>query len=113
MSRHPLDCLSAAKPGVPLLSPKTPDYAPGKKSGAAFKTLTQAVKAAEACRNDAADCAREADRSAIAAAAAKNTAAQSAAHADSVCARAVLLCVVLAMFSVAPWVVYLLCRVFE
>lgn len=68
MSRHPLDCLSAAQPGDPLLSPKTPDYAPGKKSGAAFKTLTQAVKAAEACRNAAADSAREADRSALAAA---------------------------------------------
>lgn len=113
MSRHPLDCLSAAKPGVPLLSPKTPDYATGKKSGAAFKTLTQAVKAAEAAKEATALFRDAARKCVLEAEAAKSAAKQSAAHADAVCARAVLLCVVLAMFSVAPWVAYICCRVFE
>lgn len=73
-----------------MMSPYTKGHRPGK-GRAAEKTLTQAVKEAEAAR--------------VEARAAQKAAEAASRHADVVCARAVLLCAGCTLVSLLPYAV--------
>lgn len=81
---------------APLMSARTREHRAGD-GGAAVKTLTQAVKAAEAARDEAR--------------AARLAAEAAAKHADEVCGRSVALCGCWALVSLLPWAVRLAVQV--
>lgn len=97
--------LRAGDAGTPLVSP----YTKGHKAGngrAAEKTLTQAVKAAEAARDEAVQWSKGAMH-------ARMVAEKLAAHADEVCGRTVLVCACCALCSLLPWAVWAAWQVWQ
>lgn len=98
--------LRAGDVRTPLVSPYTKGHKPGK-GRTAEKTLTQAVKAAEAARDEAQVQYKAAHAACLAALAAKGAAEKLAAQADEVCGRTVLVCACCALCSLLPWAVWL------
>lgn len=91
--------LRAGDVRTPLVSP----YTKGHKAGngrAAERTLTQAVNAAEAARDEAVQWSKGAMH-------ARMVAEKLAAHANEVCGRTVMVGACCALFSLLPWAVWL------